>query len=220
MYDFTNIHEGKPGFVIGGGTSLDYLIENPDLLEQLNNYVTVGTNKSYILLEPDYLVIIDDYLWDDFNHELLGLENTQIFAPEYSTCGHNARAEEASNIHIFNGLLGRYNLPESMLDPISTKNNAGVTALRIAYVLGLNPIYLLGIDLRDEDLERFNFHNEYDKERQDKISLSKIQVFKKAFHQTIEAIHRKGVQVYNCSHLSTLNVTYKPITEILGGMTV
>ena len=92
-------------------------------------------------------------------------------------------------------------------------------ALRIAHVLGLNPIYLIGIDLCPEDVgaENFNFHNDYDIQRQSKISDLKIERFRKYFVEAIDELVKRSVEVFSCSPRSSLNahIPYVSLESII-----
>lgn len=195
---------GERGFLIGGGPSIKDLMANDfdfKRLEQLSSIV-VGVNKAYKLLNPNLLVYQDDYIWDAFKDELMQLPLTTTI-----TCPHYCRGSNNTRVIPFRAAVSVANLPDSFSIPIGTKNNAGVTALRICYILGLNPIYLVGIDLRAEDChpDRFNFHTDYDSERQSMVTPDKVGRFRKYFIETIEELNSRGVSVYSCSKISTLN---------------
>jgi len=211
----TNIQAGKRGFLIGGGASINGIIESGfDFKSLEEDEITIGVNKAYKILNPNYLLYQDDYIWEEFNEELKALpKTTEIICPHY------AHGSGDPRVTFFNAIMGTANLPPTFNTPVGTKNNAGVTALRIAYILGLNPIYLIGIDLRPEDAhpDRFNFHKDYDKARQAKVSKEKIALFRKYFLETIEELERVDVHVFSCSKVSTLNshIPYIDIKNII-----
>jgi len=209
-----NQYLGRRGFLIGGGPSINTVTQEGFDFKSLENEITVGVNKAYKLLNPTILFYQDDYIWEKFQGEMLQLpESTEIVCPYFTTGAGNVRN---SSIH---AVLGKANLPESFSTPIGTKNNVGVTALRIMYILGLNPIYLVGIDLRKEDAspEKFNFHTDYDYKRQKVISPEKIAKFRKYFIETIDEMMRKGREIFSCSKVSTLNahIPYVDLKNII-----
>jgi len=210
-----NIQAGKRGFLIGGGSSINGIIKSGFKFKTLEKQeITVGVNKAYKILNPNYLVYQDNYIWDTFSKDLKALpKTTEIICPHYAYGAGDPR------VTFFNAVMGTANLPKTFDTPIGTKNNVGVTALRISYILGLNPIYLVGIDLRPEDAhpDKFNFHNDYDRDRQTKVSKEKIALFQKYFLETIEELKRVDVHVFSCSKVSTLNshIPYVDIKNII-----
>jgi len=206
-------HAGERGFIIGGGPSINQIMQDGFRFSSLKNEVTIAVNRSYKLLRSTYLYYQDNYIWETFGAEILRLpKKTKIICPFSAYGAGNDRVTPFDTIQQAN-LHGTFN------KPMGTKNNAGVTALRIAYTLGLNPIYLIGIDLNREDAlpSKFNFHTDYDPKRQAKISPEKIDLFKKYFIQTIEELERVGVQTFSCSKTSSLNafIPYVDIKNIL-----
>jgi len=209
LTNFDNKHLNQRGFVIGGGPSILDLQNRGFSFASLKNEIKVGVNKAYLLTPLNYLVWTDGYFWKEFHEEIEKLKCVKF-------CPNNV-AKKFGVVHQKDVLiLTRHRdskqepLSESFKDPLPMWNNSGVTGLRIAYLLGLNPIYLLGIDIkRIDDQNRTHFHTDYDNNRIEKTKDIRYEKFYTAFTETIKAIANKGVTVYSCSKTSRLNDTIK-----------
>jgi hypothetical protein len=213
---FDGIHRGQRGFVIGGGPSILDLMDNGFSFEKLSDDITVGANKIYIYLIPTYLLWTDPYFWNTFHHELDELDCIK-FCPDFVVLKTKKKEIDA---YIFRGddIKGDKTYALSMTDIIPAWRNTGVTALRIAVILGLNPIYLLGMDCRKEDDKgRTHCHNEYDKDRISKTKPETFDFFAEDFIETVADLTKIDIKVYSCSPTSQLNdsIEYKDIMEIV-----
>lgn len=193
-------HQGRRGFVIGGGPSLRFC-----RTEYLQHEITVGANKSYKLFEPTYLAICD---WKFC--VLYAKEMTK----EASKCIKFTKLPYIKKmyIHVPNlyGIAVDWNktgqgfLPRSFSDPM-TFPNAGGSALIVAYLLGLNPIYLLGIDCISYQ-NRTHFHEEYNqKEQEERIRTGLYTRMRTVFLSLVSQLQKQGITIYSCSPISTLN---------------
>jgi len=204
-------HRGQRGFVIGGGPSIRDI--SPEIVEKLKQEITVGSNHAFKLFEPTYLIFIDRGYWRTFNQDLKSLQKTIMFYPSKLT-----------SVTIKNALqfpMGSEKnhpiAPEKWNDRVPTWNNAGVTAIRIANIMGLNPIYLLGCDL-DKDAKRrgeTHFHDCYDEKRKNATKPERYDKFKRAFVKTIAAMPK--VEIVSCSKVSALNeyIPYVSLESVL-----
>jgi hypothetical protein len=108
-------------------------------------------------------------------------------------------------------------LTETFSKEISAWNNSGVWAIRLAYILGLSPIYLIGIDVKKQD-EKGNthFHQDYDRNRVKVISNERYDNFLLAWQRTIFLLKKKNIQIFSCSKISNLNniIRYVDIKDI------
>ena len=202
---FNNKHKGQRGFVIGGGPSILDIKKDGFNLNLLQKEVTVGVNKAYNLFTPTYLIWTDPYFWKTFRKEILKLRCVK-FCP--LNVVRKFPNENINDVHFLKRDKNRFKntITDSFDNPIPMWNNSGVTGLRIAYILGLNPIYLLGIDIQHEDSEgRTHFHTDYNSKRIAKTSLARYDKFYKAFELTINTLNSMNIQVVSCSKLSRLN---------------
>lgn len=214
MNKFDNIHKDHRGFVFGGGPSIKVLIDCGFDFRTLVDEVTVGTNRAYELLDLDYLVWMDTYFWVHYRDFIKKLKCVK-FCPKNVYV--NAKIDQFDNtvIPLTKDVGPEYQkrvLPVSFSNPFSFWNNSGVTGIRVAYMLGCNPIYLLGMDLTHTG-DQTHFHSGYDDKR--RISTDKTYTrFRDPFEVTIKAIQDKGIKVYSCSKTSTLNSTLIPFVDI------
>lgn len=216
---FDGLHKNKRGFVIGGGPTLYEYKEQGFDFSLLENEITVAANVAYDLFKPTYLVWEDGFIPDNFSDEITGLEGCTKFCPSYIAKKYPNLASnpDVYVLHVLAGSSADVNvLPKTFSKPISFWNNTGVVALRLAYLLGLYPIYLLGIDLRKSLEGRTHFHDKYGKARHGRPKVSNYDGFYNAFKVTIEAIRREKVRVYSCSRISPLNeiIPYKDLREL------
>ena len=207
-----NQHEGSRGFLIGGGPSIKKYKDDGFNFRLLDTEITVGTNKAYLLCNLKYLVFIDSWFWKTFSYEVLELTNTTIIHPNLP----NIKSPSSSNFIKFRRKT-KDELPTGF-DNISLYNNSGVTALRVCYLLGLNPIYLIGVDLNQDDFKKKNgnFHNHYKLNNRKATSSNRCINFLNSFETVISKLHEKNITVVSCSPTSPLNniIPFKPLWDV------
>lgn len=203
-----NKHKGRRGFIIGGGPSILKLQEEGFSFSQLDQEITVGVNKAYKLLTPTYLVFIDNSFHRKFKEEVEAVQCTKFFN---GSCKY--RDETTFPLEAFGDHKAKstFLVPKSLYAPISLWNNSGVAAIRIAYLLGLNPIYLIGIDLTVQK-NTSHFHTDYGIIGRHYPAHRYI----KCFEDTIRLLKKEGLVIYSCSHISKLNkvIEYKDLTTL------
>ena len=210
LRSYNNKHQGKRGFLIGGGTSIVLLQQKGFDFSCLQNEVIVGVNKAYKLVLPTYLVFGDLVFWKEFYKEIQPLPCVKL-APE-----------DIVKYHSDPGLLPlrrsnnyREVLPLGLDAAVSFINNSGVAALRILYCLGCNPIYLVGIDLGANANGDTHFHNDYTSLKRD-TSKERYRCFLTEFVRTIAALKTKDISLFSCSEISPLNaiIPYVSLTSL------
>lgn len=209
-----NKFKGQRGFVIGGGPSIqDY---PPDLIEALSREVTVGANHAFLLFTPTYLVFIDKKYWLDFHQEIKKVPCPKLCPLKLA--GHTS-GREVWFFNTGNHIRDRL-APKSFFDRIPYWNNAGVTALRIAYIFGCNPIYLVGIDLNKKHKEAgiTHFHDAYDETRKNATRVCRYDDFETSFNKTLA--HMKDREIYSCSPYNILNIPFVPLEEVLNAQVI
>lgn len=201
---FNDKHKGQRGFIIGGGTSITRLKDEGFDFSKLTSEITVGVNLSYRLFTPTYLVFGDGYFWKKFKDDLQKLKCIKI-APVNIIGGSGAARLVPELLAVRRTSNSRQDLPMSFSTPICFVNNSGVAALRISYLLGLNPIYLVGVDLGPNKSGETHFHNEYLADPPRITKPNRYLQFEQSYHETIRQLKKKNVQVYSCSDVSPLN---------------
>lgn len=223
IYD--NRHKGSSGFVIGGGHSIRSHLKDGFEFTSLKGKITIGVNKAYDLLLPDYLIFTDTYFWSRFKDEVSVLDCIK-FVPDDLARAH--KIGELGNQHKFHvvrrepGSYGASKMaPETFGSEVSFWNNTGVAALRVAAIMGLNPIYLIGIDvIRQDENGNTHFHDAYGANRTnrgDEVEGPKYETFYTAFKVTIIPMLERGIKIYSCSPVSKLNdlIPFKDIKGVL-----
>jgi hypothetical protein len=201
LSNFDKLHLNQRGFIIGGGPSILDLQEEGFDFEQLKKEITVGSNKAYKLFEPTYLFCLDRYYIREFKQELIDIASIKFIPNGYNKFNipntYNLLKDKVKTKHI---------LPKNFTSPIPMSNNSGVASLKLAYLLGLNPIYLIGIDITHTDEQgRTHFHNDYDKNRIIKTKPDRYGLFYDSFLETLKALKDKNIEVISCSSVSKLN---------------
>jgi len=131
-----------PCFILGNGPSL-----TDHNLNKLNNFFTIGINKAYKILDPTILMWQDQEFWltDRYN-----IAKTECI--KFSTQHGDPHGK------YFNYFLqgGGFKLPKE----VHTLHGFGATgpiAFQLAFILGCNPIILLGMDCQYRG-EKTNFY--------------------------------------------------------------
>jgi len=154
-----NIWKGHRAFIIGGGPSLkgfDWKL--------LRNEKTIGINKAIIAFEPDVLFSMDKLFWSVV-YPNLGIipRCTKIYldgniipkcSPKITKLGiiKYLRYKESPKFS------------KSLKDGLSSEVDSGYAALNLALLLGADPIYLLGYDMKlNKNSEQIWWHDGYKK---------------------------------------------------------
>jgi hypothetical protein len=202
----TNIHKDEPIYIIGGGSSLigfDF--------DRLKDKITIGCNKAAFIANTTYLAFFDkNFLTEcreqieEFPGIVITMEDDHIVLEERSNeldretiiCPHwKHRYQELSETR-----LTPLGVSERFSDGVNTGGNSGFFALNIAYLMGANPIYLLGMDMQFGYGGKKWFYKGVDingGERQ-------YEHMKQAFEYGAIFFDQKKVKVYNCSPISRL----------------
>lgn len=212
---FYEKHRGKSGVVIGGGFSLKKQTNNLPPLKE--HHIIIGVNKAYKLLTPHYLWFSDQNFWIEFSFEIQDLHDCIVFFPaEYTEVKGGSQGtfipvETERTLRSENQLLIQKQKRKLLLT-----GGSGLCGLRIASFLGLDPIYLLGMDCCISENGNQHFHTDYD----DKSwGLACPKWYENCFYhfkETLKILNK--VRVISCSPNSRLNtlIPYKDILVVHG----
>ena len=203
LSSYDKIHDGSRGFVIGGGPSL--LDLTSEQIHALEEEVTVGANKAYKIFTPTYLCWVDGDFYRRFHGEFLnlpcikfgkagriGFDYEIIYGIECDRVRYH-RGDFTCTPH---SITGKVSFP-----------NSGAFALILSHLLGCNPIYLVGIDLK-KDGELTHFHSDYEKKRSNDLVISGVYGrMGNAFRAIIKTLAERGVQVYTTTPGTALEGT-------------
>lgn len=84
----------------------------------------------------------------------------------------------------------------SLADGLSLSSNSGVGAINLAWILGADPIHLLGFDCRSSGKTESNFHDLYERAGFDRTCSSQYKSFASDFANWVE-IHTRDRKIYN-----------------------
>ncbi|MDX1523839.1 MAG: 6-hydroxymethylpterin diphosphokinase MptE-like protein [Anaerolineae bacterium] len=167
-----NRHQGQRCFVIGNGPSLT--IADLDRLGR-NQEVTIASNKIYLAFDatdwrPTYYTVADWLVAESSSDHIRGLDLVKLFPEALVDFFGPSQAGGNQGRHIYFRFLKQTVDSQGIYTPqFSTDALVGfevgqtVTGLNIqlAYYLGCNPIYLIGIDGTYQLPETKAFHHQY-----------------------------------------------------------
>lgn len=152
----------QPCYVIGGGKSLaDFEWET---LSRVKNRITI--NRSWkdcydaeIWFSEDHRVITELWGHDPLFQSFRGLKVLHALAPGFK--------EEVlaidPTIHVIERKRQDKYWSKSFNDGLSMSSCSGVGAINLAWLLGADPIYLLGFDCRTDGNLMQNYHSDYER---------------------------------------------------------
>jgi len=144
--------KGRRCFIVGGGPSLKDF--NWDLLK---NELWIGINAVWLHAVPTI----------SYTHDKRVIE---LFYKEHKNAWKNLPCRVHKHLNQLTGQKDKFGeiltfqgckvWSKSLEQGLFNGNNSGVTALNLAEILGANPIYLLGFDMKSKD-GATQFHNHY-----------------------------------------------------------
>jgi hypothetical protein len=188
------IHRGQRCFVIGNGPSINEMD-----LDKLKKEVTIGCNRIYLSerVTPWYYCLEDEVLMSNIYLELESWQanNTIKFIP----VSLKKYTKNINNVYLINFAYDDYHgVKPEFTDKFTKISYWGCTVtylmLQIAYFLGCNPIYLIGIDgVRPNKLKHFY--------RKDNITenAADYELSDAAFIKAREFIESHGREIYDAT---------------------
>jgi hypothetical protein len=212
--------KGSPAFIIGGGPSVSQQRDHFPLLHEYGKVVV--TNRAIELdVRPDLWVWMEDRVFMWCLSGKIGPEaqrNALLF----------------DGIHVARDLVSRTvdyppyvtllkyrtdnRLGESFSGNVNTHSNVGFFALNLAYLLGADPIVLIGFDQRGAlDDQNEWYHEGYPRKRSKKAS-HVYTVMRSGFENAAIQLAHEGRTVWNASPGSTLDFfeTIDSLEEVFG----
>ena len=168
---FQGIHKGKRCFIVANGPSL--LKTNLDLLE---NEYTFGMNRIYLHFErssfrPTYHVTVNELILEQWADEII-----QLKMPKFLNWNRRSYYGEPNSRTIF--IKSKMTIRDSFQYDLTLPLVVGATvtfvALQLAYYMGFQKVYLIGLDhnykdkgipskteTRTPELDESHFHAQY-----------------------------------------------------------
>lgn len=122
-----------PAFLIGNSPSL----KDVDL-DLLKNHFTIGINRAFYKIDPTILMWQDPELWYSEKHRI-----PRTSAIKYC----RDKADSHSRFYHFKLANGGFKLPETA-ETLFGRGASGPLAFQLAWILGCNPIVILGMDCK------------------------------------------------------------------------
>jgi hypothetical protein len=193
----------KPAFLIGGGPSLDSFD-----LKRLRGRRTIGVNLAFYFFEPTIIFSMDT--------RFLNWVKSGTYEIKYPGCREKFQTTSAYKIWLLtytaslpdsifvapvfkNYDHGRMHLSWLFRDGLGHGNNSGFGALNLALVLGANPIYLLGYDMKHEK-GKTHYHAGHPLPQ----SPGQVAGFIQAYTANADKIKERGIRVVNLNRKSAL----------------
>jgi len=189
--------QGRRCFIIGGGSSLrdfDWSL--------LDGELTIGINKALEKIEPTIMLSMDSRFYDWLINGELGeelkrkFENYKGYKVWLNTINHNF----GEDVYLIDS-AGEKALTKSLHDGLGHGSNSGYVALNLAMVLGANPIYLLGFDMKGDGQGKQSWwHGGYPVNQGEKVFNRMTECFEAA----ADEIAARGFRVINMNEDSGL----------------
>ena len=199
-----DIHKGKRCFIIGGAPSLKLLD-----LSKLNDEMTFTVNRGYKLKErglknSKYHIIVDRLLPEDAGiMEEIPIDFSKSFFIN-SEIDFKKNGCDCTFVEILNSNMLYFQ--EDLTKPLMTIGTVISQAIQIAYYMGFNEIYLIGVDL-DFSKNPGHFYESSKEEnfRQATLSVKGEDVMLKGMETITNFLNSKGVNIYNSSPAGCLD---------------
>lgn len=138
---FKDLHKGQDCFIIGNGPSLNKMDLAP-----LADYHTFGLNKIFLIFEKvdlnlSYLASVNPFVIEQAHKEF-----EEIYCPVFLS--HTASAgvvKNKSHIHRLH-TLNLWSFYEDITQPICEGGTVTYVAMQIAYYMGFERVFLIGVD--------------------------------------------------------------------------
>jgi hypothetical protein len=148
---FNDVHYNKRAFIACNGPSLNDV-------KSLEGEIVFALNRGYInkRLNPKYLVFVDRGLANEFAKEIPYHEFEAVFT---SKGLYDDRIIYASNVYPIKGahLKRAIKFSEDITKPVFGGGTVTYLAIQIAYYMGINKLYLIGLDhyRNENDIKHF-----------------------------------------------------------------
>ena len=181
--DLKDVHDGKRLFILASGPSINDLD-----LSLLRHRLVMGLNRSF-LAWPDsyYHCVFDHRLFEEFEQELkrvrylITLTDRPWGVPLY--------------------LLGAEGFSWNLEEGIYSGYTISYFALQVAVHLGFKEIFYLGLDLTHLARETHFFGKDYRSRNHEQTEFPRM---RQSFERIAPELADRGIEVRNCSPVSTL----------------
>lgn len=141
LLQFQNKYKGEDCFIIGNGPSL-----NKMNLEVLNDYYTFGLNKIFMLFNrsnfrPKFHVAVNQHVIDQSNDEI-----SKLNIPSFVSFSRSQKVVKSNKLNYLYTEGGVEKFSGDISNVISEGGTVTFVAMQIAFFMGFNNVYLIGVD--------------------------------------------------------------------------
>jgi hypothetical protein len=204
-----NAHEGKRGFILGNGPSLANFP-----VYALKNEITFGANRVYLGFKDwgfavTYHACLDRIQFEEHLQEWLENvpeECTKLWAFDYFGYFAPKKSLPLNFNYAFSAAPRFAGGPEEVF----MGHSSVYLLLQVAYAMGCNPIYLVGVDTNYEisteeqrrgfwtsNESQFHFHKDYCDQGDRKFALPNLELAFQSYAYARQFLDRRGVKVIN-----------------------
>lgn len=162
LCQFSNIHKGKLGFLLGSGPSLRHIKE-----ELLSPYVTMTVNSSIVYKRNCDYFVSDDWSVSNWSYFVRDLANSDcikfLYKEKFTGRVFHIKQHQVcmfDHTWYFNPKKNKYNMNGLIMSqdcnkPIIGARTSLASGLHIMNIMGCNPIVLMGCDAKMENDKRY-----------------------------------------------------------------
>lgn len=181
--DLKDVHDGKRLFILASGPSINDLD-----LSLLRHRLVMGLNRSF-LTWPDsyYHCVFDHRLFEEFERELKNVRYLITLTDRPWGVPLNLLGAEGFSWNLEEGIYSGYTI--------------SYFALQVAVHLGFKEIFYLGLDLTHRARETHFFGKDFRSRNHEQTEFPRM---RQSFEQIAPELADRGIEVRNCSPISTL----------------
>lgn len=190
----------QPAYIVGGGESLRSFTWA--LLEDKPNVIVI--NRAFMELQRAAIWFSEDLRVIELYHKMpewKRFEGLRIFHALKPQFGKDARRMDRS-VKVIQRVRGDKFWSRQFSDGLSLSSNSGVGAINLAWLLGADPIYLLGFDCAGQ-----NYHDDYVRAGFDQAGVAQLDTYKSDFENWVapHVLDTRVVNLTNAKHTSTIS---------------
>lgn len=212
LQKYKNLYKGKRCFVVGNGPSLCQ--EDLMVLER-NGEISFASNGIFHVYDrtswrPTHYMVCDMLCYKAMHQEIKKIENEEAFIVDYSYVDCE-RPDKANRFYMINKLYtgDRFEFSDDAVKGFYSGRTITYVMIQMACYMGINEIYLLGVDWtggKGTGVGRIDF---YEGEQESIANSSRFDLFteeKYAFETARDYAETHGIKIYNATRGGELEV--------------
>jgi hypothetical protein len=190
--DFRGRHAGGKIIVCGLGTSLP-LLENPQ------DYVTIGVNDIGRIMQPNYLVVVNDH--GSFTKERWSHIHATTVPHVFSHINTLNIDDKSKIVHMRLGKYGSFDWDSEL---VSYTSNSPYIGVLIAGYMGASKIGVIGVDFTPDHF--FAKSGEHTLSR-------KLNTINREYQMMYRAMENRGIRLVNLSPTSLIDIPREKLCD-------